>query len=273
MNKDRLIALCHKISNEKQVDFNVVLTYYFLETILAKIASSPYSHNFVFKGGFLLSNIIGVESRTTSDMDFILEQFKMDKSLLESTLKEILTDDLVHYEITKISEIKDEDPYGGYRIHILCRLDNIRQTIPLDIATGDPITPKSVSYRYHSLFQEIDYEIVAYNLETILAEKLETIYRRSFFNTRSKDFYDVYVIYSMEKSRLDSKNLRSSCEATFSYRQTTLDVVDFQNMIDEMKDDITLARHWENYQSHYPYATSISFRDVLEVVQQLLLEL
>ena len=158
MNKDRLIALCHKISNEKQVDFNVVLTYYFLETILAKIASSPYSHNFVFKGGFLLSNIIGVESRTTSDMDFILEQFKMDKSLLESTLKEILTDDLVHYEITKISEIKDEDPYGGYRIHILCRLDNIRQTIPLDIATGDPITPKSVSYRYHSLFQEIDYE-------------------------------------------------------------------------------------------------------------------
>lgn len=126
MNKDRLIALCHKISNEKQVDFNVVLTYYFLETILAKIASSPYSHNFVFKGGFLLSNIIGVESRTTSDMDFILEQFKMDKSLLESTLKEILTDDLVHYEITKISEIKDEDPYGGYRIHILCRLDNIR---------------------------------------------------------------------------------------------------------------------------------------------------
>lgn len=273
MNKDKLIALCHKIAKAKQVDFNVVLTYYFLETILAKISSSQYKDNFIFKGGFLLSNIIGVESRTTSDMDFVLEQFKMDRDLLESTLKKILVDDIIHYEITKINEIKDEDPYGGYRIHILCRLDNIRQVIPLDIATGDPITPKSISYHYHSLFQEIDYEIAAYNLETILAEKLETIYRRAFFNTRSKDFYDVYVIYSLENSHLDGKKLRQACEATFAYRQTPFDIADFQDLIAEMMVDKTLEKHWQNYQSHYPYVATISFENVLKVIQQLLSEL
>lgn len=170
-------------------------------------------------------------------MDFVLEQFKMDKALLETTLQKILVDDSISYDITKIKEIKDEDLYGGYRIHILCRLGNIRPTIPLDIATGDPITPKSISYHYHSLFQEADYEIAAYNLESILAEKLETIYRRTFFNTRSKDFYDVYMIYNLKNSQLDWEKLRLACEAIFSYCGTPLDIADFQDLIEEMSDD------------------------------------
>lgn len=180
MNKNKLTALCHKIASEKDVSFNVAMTYYFLEVILSKIAASVYQNKFIFKGGFLLSNIIGLESRTTSDMDFVIEHLKMDQDVLIQALQEILIDEDIIFEIGKISEIKDEDPYGGYRISIICHLENIRQTVPLDIATVDLITPKSISYAYKSIFFERQYTILSYNVESILAEKLETIYRRVF---------------------------------------------------------------------------------------------
>ena len=220
MNKAKLTAMCHKIAREKGITFNTALTYYFLESILGKIAVSDYKRNFIFKGGFLLSNIIGLESRTTSDMDFIIEQLEMDKEVLVDILQKILIDDLILYHIGKISDIKDDDPYGGYRISIICQLENIRQTIPL----GDPITPKSVNYSYKSLFAETRYPILAYNTETILVEKIETMYRRSFFNSRSKDFYDIYILYTLDSSRLNFERLKQACINTFDYRKTPFDL-------------------------------------------------
>lgn len=270
MNKDKLTALCHRVSKEKGITFNVAMTYYFLEVILRKIAGSDYKEKFVFKGGFLLSNIIGLESRTTSDMDFIIEQMRMDEEVLTDVLKEILQDELIHFKIGKVISIKDEDPYGGYRITIICQLENIRQSIPLDIAVGDPITPKSVDYAYKSLFSDENYPIVAYNIESILAEKLETVYRRNFFNSRSKDFYDIFVLYQTRKEEIDIEKLKMACKNTFSYRKTKYDVEEFRELLKELKMDKKLNAYWKNYQKQYGYAAGISYGDVIQVCETLL---
>ncbi|MEY8459447.1 nucleotidyl transferase AbiEii/AbiGii toxin family protein [Lactococcus ileimucosae] len=269
MNKDKLTALCHKIAKEKEVPFNVTMTYYFLEQILQKISASSYREQFIFKGGFLLSNMIGVTSRTTTDMDFIIQQLQMERDVLVAALEEILQDDRITYTIAKVTDIKDEDPYGGYRISVLCQLDNIRMTIPLDIATGDPITPKSVQYHYQSLFTTGHYPILAYNVETILAEKLETIYRRSFFNSRSKDFYDVYILSRLEADAIDVVKLKQACQNTFAYRHTPFDLIAFEQLLVELQESSTLQNHWTNYQKHYDYAKGIAFHEVLSACELL----
>lgn len=270
MNKDKLTTLCRRVAKEKGITFNVAMTYYFLEVILRKNAGSDYKDKFVFKGGFLLSNIIGLESRMTSDMDFIIEQMRMDEEVLTDALKEILQDELIHFEIAKVTSIKDEDPYGGYRITIICQLENIRQPIPLDIATGDPITPKSVDYAYKSLFSDENYPIVAYNLETILAEKLETVYRRNFFNSRSKDFYDIFVLYQTRKEEIDIEKLKMACKNTFAYRKTEYDVEKFRELLKELKTAEKMNTYWKNYQKQYGYATGISYIDVIQVCETFL---
>lgn len=273
MNKDKLTALCHKAATEKGISFNVAMTYYFLEVILRKIAMSVYKERFIFKGGFLLSNIIGLESRTTSDMDFVIEQIKMDEDVLKAILEEILQDELICFGIGKVTPIKDEDPYGGYRIVIICQLDNIRQSIPLDIATGDPITPKSVEYAYKSLFFDEQYSIIAYNIETILAEKLETVYRRHFFNSRSKDFYDIFVLYHTRQEEIDTEKLKEACKNTFSYRNTEYNVETFRKLLVELKADEKLNNYWKNYQKQYGYAAGILYQNVIQACESLIEQL
>ena len=207
MNKDKLRAKCHqKLSKETGLSFNALQTHYFLESILEKIADSDENENFIFKGGFLLANVIGIRQRSTVDIDFLIRRFSLTKENIEQRFTKILQsgkDNGITYEIQKIEEIHKEDEYGGYRIKVLCRLDNIRQIIPLDIATGDPITANEISYEYKSVFSDSVFEICAYNIETMLAEKIQTVYQRGVFNSRSKDFYDIYVLYHLKKEEID----------------------------------------------------------------------
>lgn len=119
--------------------------------------------------------------------------------------------------------LKESDDYGGYRATILCQLENIKQVIHLDIATGDVVTPQPITYDYKAIFDENNFPIIAYTIETILAEKLQTIYSRNFLNSRSKDFYDVYILSKLKKEDIDFIQLRNACQRTFSYRETELD--------------------------------------------------
>ena len=195
MNKDKITAMCRKVSNETGLTFNSVMTYYFLESVLRKLSISKYNDKFIFKGGYILSNIVGLDSRSTVDIDFLFKNMPLTEELLVEIFDDILEyneKDSIQYELKGIQEIKKQDEYGGYRIQILCKLDNIRQIVPLDIATGDILTYKPVDYEYKTIFSEDNLKIKAYNLETMLAEKLETIYSKGFLNSRSKDFYDVH---------------------------------------------------------------------------------
>ncbi|MGI6334432.1 MAG: nucleotidyl transferase AbiEii/AbiGii toxin family protein [Saccharofermentanales bacterium] len=266
MNKNKLRAECQKLSKETGLSFNAIQTHYFLESILEKIADSDESENFIFKGGFLLANVIGIRQRSTVDIDLSIRRFSLTEENIKNKLAKILQsgkDNGIIYEIQKIEEIHKEDKYGGYRIKVLCRLENIRQIVPLDIATGDPITPNEISYEYKSIFSNRIFEICAYNVETMLAEKIQTVYQRGVFNSRSKDFYDIYILYHLRKKEIDFESLKRACQNTFKYRNTDFNIEHILDVLQDLKDEEDLKIRWKSYQKRFSYAEEFSFEDVI----------
>lgn len=271
MNKAKLTALCHKISKQTGLTFNSVMTYYFLEIILKKLSQSYYADHYIFKGGFLLSNVIGVESRSTVDIDFLFHKQTLSEENVQQQLEEILTEskDDIQFSIQSISSIKESDNYGGYRATILCQLENIKQIIHLDIATGDIVTPHPVTYAYKAIFNDESFSIIAYTIETILAEKLQTIYSRNFLNSRSKDFYDVYILSKLKKNDIDFRQLNVACQRTFSYRETELDYNEIVQLMESFKTDPIQQQQWQNYSNKYSYTKGISFSEILDEIVNL----
>lgn len=271
MNKAKLTALCHKISKQTGLTFNSVMTYYFLEIILKKLSQSYYADHYIFKGGFLLSNVIGVESRSTVDIDFLFHKQTLSEENVQQQLEEILTEskDDIQFSIQSISSIKESDNYGGYRATILCQLENIKQIIHLDIATGDIVTPHPVTYAYKAIFNDESFSIIAYTIETILAEKLQTIYSRNFLNSRSKDFYDVYILSKLKKNDIDFRQLNVACQRTFSYRETELDYNEIVQLMEFFKTDPIQQQQWQNYSNKYSYTKGISFSEILDEIVNL----
>jgi len=266
MNKAKLTGLCHKISKETGLTFNSVMLYYFLENILKKLAQGTYGENLVFKGGFLLSNVVGIKSRSTMDIDFLLRNMQVSEQTVTEMLNELLKEregDEIHYEIVYITPIKEQDQYGGYRASILCQFDNIRQVIPLDIATGDVITPQPIQYSFVSVFGNDDIFIKAYPIETMLAEKLQTIYARGFLNSRSKDYYDLHILYKLRRKEIDIPTLARAFEQTFYCRKTEFDVLKIQELLEKLKQDDSFLKRWKAYSKKNNYVQGISFETVI----------
>lgn len=273
MNKDKLRAICHKLSKETGLSFNAIQTHYFLESILEKIANSNENKNFIFKGGFLIANIIGIRQRNTVDIDFLIRRFSLTEENIKRKFEKILQnnkDDDISYKIQKIEEIRKEDEYGGFRISVLCQLENIRQIIPLDIATGDPVTPSEISYEYKSLFGDRFFEICSYNIETILSEKIQTIYHRGVFNSRSKDFYDIYILYSFKRKEINYTNLMKACINTFKHRNTEFDIEHILTGLHNLKEESNLRDRWNNYQKRFLYVRTVSFDEVINITKELI---
>ena len=272
MNKAKLTALCHNISKQTGLTFNSVMTYYFLEVILKKLSRSSYADHYIFKGGFLLSNIIGVESRSTVDIDFLFHKQTLSEENVQQQLEEILSEvkNNIQFSIQSITTIKESDNYGGYRATILCQLENIKQIIHLDIATGDVVTPQPITYDYKAIFNDENFPIIAYTIETVLAEKLQTIYSRSFLNSRSKEFYDIYILSKLKKDDIDLAQLKMACERTFSYRETELNFNNIIQLLETFKSDSTQQQQWQNYSKKYSYTKGISFSEILDEMIRLL---
>lgn len=273
MNKDKLRDICQRLSRETGISFNVIQTHFFLESILAKIARSDEKDNFIFKGGFLLSNVIGIKQRNTVDIDVLVRNLKLTEQDIKERFKKILFGgeySNINYEILGVEDIRRESQYGGLRVNILCKLDNIRQKIPLDIAVGDPITPREVLYKYQSIFDNHFFEIRAYNVETILAEKIQTIYSRGVFNSRSKDFYDIYILYNLKKRNINYKQLREACIRTFKYRDTNFNVENILGVLDVINLETDFKKRWDRYQEKFIYAKGISFDSILDTIDKLM---
>ena len=269
MNKDKLRAICQRVSKETGLSFNIIQTHYFLESILERISDSDESENFIFKGGFLLANLIGIRQRNTVDIDLLIRSFAFTRENIKQRFEKILkniNDNGITYEIQKIEEIRKEDEYGGFRITVLCRLENIRQMIPLDIATGDPITPSDISYEYKSIFSDNFLKICAYNIETILAEKIQTVYQRGIFNSRSKDFYDIYILYHLKKEKINFELLKEACQNTFKHRSTDFNVSSIFDTLSILKVEKDLKIRWNSYQKRFSYAEEVSFDEVIDTV-------
>lgn len=275
MNKATLTLLCHKISKQTGLTFNSVMTYYFLEMILKKLSQSSYSRNYIFKGGFLLSNVIGVESRSTVDIDFLFQNITLSFENVEKQLKDILAIPIegINFTIQSIVSIKESDLYSGYRASILCQLENIKQMVHLDIATGDIVTPHPIHYDYKSLFEDDNFPIIAYPIETIIAEKLQMIYSRNFLNSHSKDFYDIYILSKLKREEIDTLQLQLAIKRTFAFRGTTFDYNKNIELLKSFKNDETQNQQWQNYSRKYSYTNGISFKEVLDEIIMLLTQL
>ena len=277
MNKAKVNAMIRKKSEESGVSINTLLLLYFFETFLEGMAESKYKTNLIIKGGFLLSSMLGIETRTTMDMDMALANRTLDESTAKEIFDEIAlvaSKDEINFEVQSISEIKIEDKYPGFRVSILGRLENIRQPFSVDIATGDPITPEAIEYRYKSVFDSSrEIKVLSYNLETIIAEKLETAVSRKTDNSRSKDFYDLYIVFSLMMDSVDVDLLREATEKTFGYRRTEFSVEGIITDLENIREDAGFKRRWDTYCKRNEYVDDVDFDDVIKKIEASVLEI
>ena len=273
INKNSLQARIKNLSSQKGVPSNVILQDYFFDAFLKRIAKSQYAENFVFKGGFLLSTTLGIDFRSTMDMDFLLTKLAMNKENIEKIFKEIAeidVDDNITFKFVDINDIRQEDEYGGFNVSLLGRLENVKVVVSIDIATGDPITPSSVSYNYRCLFDNEILIFAAYNFETIIAEKLQTILSKGVTNSRSKDFYDLYIIYKLRWNDINVSTLKEAFNNTCRYRNTIFSSGHATEIKNQIENDLSMQKRWESFSKKNEFASDISFSDTISVLNIIL---
>ena len=269
MNSMQLKDKLRNISKEKNTDFNTLLRLYMYDRFIERLGASQYKDNFILKGGFYLSTLFGVENRNTMDIDTAFRNANFNTDTIAKMIKEIISieiNDNAKLNFLGISPIRDEDEYGGFRVDIEANFENIREKFHIDIATGDPITPKEIRYKYKPILRDNYINLWAYNLETILAEKLETILSRVELNGRMRDFYDIYLIYTKEWDNINVDNFRKAIDKTFSKREYKGDLL---KSINTIKNSDVLKLRWKNYQRKYKYAEDITFEDIINTLKEI----
>ena len=195
---------------QNKVPAQLVMQNYMLERLLERISISKYKKNVILKGGFLISAIVGIDSRTTMDLDATIKGLPLTKDFVNNMFSEICQvniDDNISFIIRKIDDIRKQDEYSGIRVFLDALYPPLKIPLSVDITVGDKITPKEIEYSFKMMFEEKYINVLAYNLETILAEKLETILSRGNANTRSRDYYGVYILYSIYKNEINFDTL------------------------------------------------------------------
>lgn len=262
MDKSRnLAASCNITANE-------VLQNYMFERILERLSVSKYKNNFILKGGLLLSSIMGIDTRTTMDMDTCIKGIDLTDKQLYEVLQEILNIDIednVSFEMKNSKPIREDDDYGGLRYNIVAKFDNIRVDLSIDIATGDLITPREIEYDYKMMFEDRNFKIMTYNIESIIAEKFQTVVSRGILNSRMKDYYDLH--YLITYKNFSKENLKNAIIKTFNKRETDIDRID--DVILEIKNSEFIEEMWRNYSLHYKYSNNIKFEQIINVIEKI----
>lgn len=271
-----IIEFKNKIKSvEEEYDLNhyEVLQRFMFERILERISISKYNSNFILKGGLLLSAIFGINERSTKDIDTTIIGIDISKTEMVKILNEILNIDLndgTTFNIVNITDIREESEYGGNKYNIIGKIENIKVQVEIDISTGDKVTPREMKYKYQSIFENKSIIINCYNLETILAEKLETILRRGKFNSRMKDYYDVYYILNNLYDDIDILILNNAIKNTFNKRDSIKYLNDYKEIILSIKNGSIINNLWNAYSSKYKYACNIKFSNILETIENIL---
>jgi predicted nucleotidyltransferase component of viral defense system len=269
----QLNALIRNMAKDKSINAQIILRNFMLERLLERISLSPYRENLILKGGMLVAAMVGLDTRATMDMDTTLKGYPLTEESVRSVFTDILAvpvEDHVTLTLKKLEEIHDEAEYSGIRVTLEMLLDETRQTLKVDITTGDPITPAAVDYSFRLLFEDRSIQIKAYNLETVLAEKLETIFSRSTANTRMRDFYDVYVLWHTRRSDINLSILKEAFERTVRKRES-----DFllRGGIPESAEALSGSKEmkelWTRYQKKYTYADDIAWEDAVAAAKEL----
>lgn len=273
-NSMSLKSKINNIAKEEKVAPQAIMQTYMLERLLERISVSEYKNNFILKGGMLISSIIGIDNRSTMDMDTTIKGFKLDKENLESILQKVIEIDIkdnIKFKIIDIENIREDDDYGGLRIHLQASFDEMPVDLKVDVTTGDKITYKEINYKYNLLLEDRSIEIWTYNVETIIAEKYESIIKRSILNTRIRDYYDLYMLTHLDKN-ISNKMLVDAIAETSKHRGT-YDIINDKNTVDDIlnsiKNDSSLQTQWSKYQRNYEYAKGIKYEQLIDSINSI----
>lgn len=267
-----LKAKIRNIAKQKNIPAQVILQNYMFERLLVRLSVSEYKEKFVLKGGMLVAAIVGLDNRATMDLDATLRNLPLAPDVIRGALEQVSAiplDDDVGFEIGKISPIREDDIYGGYRVALNAKFDTLLIPLSIDVSTGDVITPHAVQYSFSEIFDdEKFYELWAYNIETVMAEKLETILRRSVFNTRPRDFYDAYILATTQ--RFDKAVFAEALRATAVHRGTVDQIADVMDILYNIEESMDMHTMWGKYSRQFAYAKDISYEQIIKVLKALM---
>lgn len=271
-NAMSLKAKIRNAAKQKNLPAQVVLQNYMFERLLVRLSNSEYKDKFVLKGGILVAALVGLDNRATMDMDATLKNLPLTPEAIRSALEEICaipSDDSMSFTIGTISPIRDDDVYGGYRVSLTARFDTVLTPLTIDVSAGDVITPNAVQVTFSELFDDAkSFELWAYNIETVLAEKAETILRRGVFNTRPRDFYDVYILAATQK--YDPVLFGEALKATAEHRGTSERIADTEGILKNIGESRELSEMWDKYRHQFAYAAEISYEDIKNALSALM---
>lgn len=250
----------------------ILLRIYMMERFLERVSVSRYKNNFILKGGMLVSSLVGVDLRTTMDIDTTVRALPLTQNQMTTILDEIMTIDLqdgVRFEIQKVMDIMEGHEYEVVRFFVKGYLDRMWQTIKIDISTGDSITPAAIEYNLPLLLEKRDIELWAYNIETLLAEKLETIMSRAEGNTRMRDFYDIYILTSLENIDINEALLRNAFRNTCVHRRSVKNIIQFDEILSKIGSSKVMSDLWNVYRSDNDYVKDLTWNTVIAKVKEL----
>lgn len=272
-NAMQLKAVIKNISKDKHISAQLVMQNYMLERLLERISVSKYHQNFILKGGVLIAAMVGLDTRATMDIDATIKEWPVNEESIKKMFLDIckidVHDDVV-FEFKKIGEIREGDEYTGYRVSLSANYPPMAVPLKLDITTGDKITPREIEYRFKLLLEDREISVLAYNLETVLAEKLETIVSRGDQNTRPRDYYDVYILSKLQYKNIKTEYLKAALKATSKKRGSSDILKNYKNIIDVVRNSDAMIKQWKTYQKDFEYATDISFSEVCVAVVQMM---
>ena len=255
-----------ELSKKLNITIYEVYQKYMFERILERISVSKYKDNFILKGGILLSAIMGIENRTTRDMDTTIKGIDIDKESMIKVLNEILSinlNDGVKFELIDISNIREDDEYGGNKYTLYGKIGNTKVKLDIDISTGDIITPRELKYKYPLTFEDRTIIISTYNLSTIIAEKIETILSKGKSNSRMKDYYDLYFILSKLKNDINLNEVKDAVNNTFTKRNSLKVLNDYEVILNEILNSKYIADRWNIYSKKNLFAKNIDFKEIV----------
>lgn len=268
--------LAKEIENKYDLNYYEILQRYMFERVLERISVSKYQDNFILKGGLLLSAMFGIDNRVTKDMDTTITGIDVSKDKMLKVLNEILSinlNDGVKFDVVQITDIREDDEYGGNKYHIVGKLQSLKVNLEIDISTGDKVTPKELKYKYPLIFEDRAIMISSYNIETILAEKIETILRRGTFNSRMKDFYDIYYFLTKLRKDIDINILKKAVDNTFTKRDSFEYLSDYEQITDSIIGNERIEKLWNIYSNKYKYASGIDINQILNLLRDIIKEL
>ena len=268
----QLKDLIRNLSREKSADAQILMRNYMMERFLERISLSEYRDKFILKGGMLVAAMVGLDARSTMDLDATVKGANVNVEDIENLISSIVTvpiDDGVKFQLKSISEIMDEAEYPGIRVSMTTTFDGVVTPLKIDISTGDAITPREIRYSFKLMLEDRSIDIWAYNLETVLAEKLETIITRTTTNTRMRDFYDLHILSQLHDRSIVPTDLRAALIATARKRGTEKYLADAPAAFDEVEADPNMEKLWRAYQKKFSYAADLSWHTVMDSIRSL----